>query len=110
MRGSISKRGKRSWRIRFDVDRVGGRRWQREIIVRGTRADAERELARLLHEHHSGVSVDPARLTVADYLRQWIDGRSDLAPASAKRYRDIIERQTIPYIGPINCRGSSRCT
>jgi integrase len=101
MKGSVSKRGKRSWRIRFDVDRVGGRRKVHYSTIRGTRKDAEAELARLVHEANTGTRVEPAKLTVAEYLLSWIDGRSDVAPLTRQKYRDIIERQTIPHIGAI---------
>jgi len=48
-RGSIRRRGKRSWQIRFD-DGVNakGRRNACWATVRGTRQDAQRELTRLL--------------------------------------------------------------
>jgi hypothetical protein len=84
MRGSISKRGKRSWRIRFDVERAGGHRKVHYCTVRGTRKDAEAELARLLHEANTGtrlqklkplhvknwLRVDPSKLTVAEEIRR----------------------------------------
>jgi integrase len=102
VRGSITRRGKRSWRIRFDVERIAGARKTHSSTIRGTRRDAEAELARLLHEANSGVRVDPIKITLAEWLRQWLESRApDLQPTSIERYQDIIERQTIPAIGHI---------
>jgi hypothetical protein len=59
-------------------------------------------LARHLNDAHRGTLVDQDKQTVADYLRGWLDSqRQSLAPCSAERYTDIIERQTIPIIGGI---------
>ena len=41
MRGSITRRGKRSWRLKYDVDRIAGARQIRYVTVKGTRKDAE---------------------------------------------------------------------
>jgi integrase len=102
VRGSITRRGKRSWRIRFDLDRVGGKRKVHYSTFRGTRTQAEEEQARLLHEANTGARVDPIKITVAEWLRQWLGGRApDLAPNSVQRYQDNIERQIIPALGPI---------
>lgn len=102
MRGNITRRGKESWRLKFDAqpDATGKRRFY-TVTVRGTRKDAERELARLLDQAHGGRLVDQSRDTVATYLRAWLEGQHDLAPTTMERYRDIIERQTIPFIGGI---------
>jgi len=100
MRGSVSKRGKSSWRIRFDLERgADGKRKQCESTFRGTRKEAEEELVRLLGDANAGTMAAPSRITVAEYLRQWIAGRTDLTPRSSERYGDIIERQAIPRIG-----------
>jgi integrase len=55
----------------------------------------------LVDQAHSGALVKQSRDTVAAYLRAWLDGQHDLAPTSMERYRDIIERQTVPFIGGI---------
>ena len=58
MRGNITRRGRRSWRLKFDVDTISGARRIRYVTVKGTRRDAETELARLLHKANTGVAVD----------------------------------------------------
>ena len=59
MRGSITRRGKRSWRLKYDIERVGGARQIRYATVQGTRKDAEAELARRVHEVNTGARPTP---------------------------------------------------
>jgi integrase len=103
MRGNITRRGKSSWRIKFDVGAdATGKRCIRYVTVKGKRADAEAELARLLNDAHRGTLVDPSKITVADWLRQWLDAaKPDLAGTTVQNYSDKIERQIIPVIGEI---------
>src|SRR5262245_24004205 len=101
-RGNITRRGKQSWRLKFDIgcDPATGQRQTRLVTVRGTRRDAERELARLLSTVHEGTFVEPSKLTVADYLRQWLDGL-DVAGSTGERYRVLAEQQVIPHLGAV---------
>ena len=102
MRGNITRRGKSSWRIKFDVEPIGGARQIRYVTIKGTRKDAEAELARLLNDAHKGTLVDPSKITVADWLRQWLDGaKADLAGTTVQNYADKIERQIAPVLGKI---------
>ena len=58
MQGHIRKRGKNSWAIVIDKGRSpDGRRLQSWHTVHGTKRDAERERARLLHELNTGAYV-----------------------------------------------------
>ena len=77
MRGNITRRGKASWRIKFDAepDTVTGERRIHYATVKGKRADAEAELARLLNDAHRGTLIDLSRVTVASYLHSWLDGK-----------------------------------
>src|SRR5262245_9099467 len=102
MRGNITRRGKSSWRIKFDVepDAATGKRRIRYVTVKGKRADAEAALARLLTDAHRGVLPDASKITVEAYLRQWLDGK-DLSARSREHYCDIIERQINAVLGKI---------
>ena len=66
MRGNITRRGKSSWRIKFDIGRdlATGERQIRFVTVRGKRQDAEKELTRLLTASDGGTLVDPSKVTV----------------------------------------------
>ncbi len=102
--GTIIRRGKRSWRIKYDLrrDETGARRIA-YATVKGTRADAQKELRRRLTALDRGVYVDPSALTVADYLDSWL---ADVAPASVgpkalERYRGLCKNQIKPHLGSI---------
>lgn len=102
MRGSIQKRGTLTWRISLELDRdpQTGRRRRRYETFHGTKRDAEARLAQLIHEQETGLAVDPSRLTVADWLRQWLDQRAPhLRPTTLERYRASVERWLIPAFG-----------
>ena len=68
MRGSITRRGKRSWRLKYDVDRVAGARQIRYVTVKGTRKEADAELARLVNAVNAGTHVDPSQITIGEWL------------------------------------------
>ena len=89
MKGHIRKRGERSWAIVLELERgPGGKRRQKWHTVRGTKRDAERELARLLHELNIGSYVEPSQMTVAEYLERWLEdyARTNVAGKTFERY------------------------
>jgi integrase len=104
MKGHITRRGKSSWRIKLDIGRSAeGKRIIRYQTVRGTKATAQGELARLVVAHDEGTVVEPSKATVADYMRSWIETAAavELSPKTAERYRQLIERQIIPHLGSL---------
>ena len=99
MRGNITRRGKTSWQLKFDVPSPNGKRQQRYKTVRGTYKDAQRELTRLLSASDEGTLPDPTRVTLAEYLRSWLDTAVGLSPKTLERYRELAEEQVIPHLG-----------
>ena len=104
MRGNITRRGKTSWRLKFDVgvDAAGKRLIEYET-VRGTTKDAQETLARHLAEIADGKIVRRSSETLAEYARLWA---SAIAPArtsgkTLERYNEIIENHIAPYLGTI---------
>ena len=102
MRGNITRRGKTSWRLKFDVgiDETG-ERLIRYVTVRGKRADAEAELVRSLNDANRGTLIDPNKVTLADYLRSWLDCKTDITNVTRERYTEIIQNRIIPTLGEI---------
>ena len=75
MKGNIQRRGKESWRLKFEIGRdpLTGERRTRYKTVRGKRADAERELRAVLFRQDKGVAIDPSNITVAQFIDEWLD-------------------------------------
>lgn len=103
MRGNITRRGKSSWRLKFDLraDPVTGKRQTEFVTVRGTKKEAEAELAKRLHQIDGGNYVANSKKTVAEHVRNWLSSTPDLAPTTRERFTKLIENQIVPRIGSI---------
>jgi integrase len=103
MRGHITKRGKDSYTIVVSLgnDPTTGKRLQQWVTVKGTKRDAERRLAELLHELDTGTFVKPGRTTVADFLNRWLVdyAKPNLSPRGFERYQGIVEGHFVPDFG-----------
>jgi integrase len=99
--GNITRRGAHSWRIKYEGGRdlATGKRKTFYGTVRGTKQQAQVELVRRLAELNSGIMIDPSMVTVAEYLRTWIETGEGLSPKTSERYRQLIEKQIIPHLG-----------
>jgi integrase len=102
-RGSIRRRGKTSWEVKFDDgrDSATGRRQTKYVTVKGKRQDAERELTRLIAARNNGTSIDPDNITVGEWLAQWLADPVGLAPRSILRYQQYLNCQVQPHIGAV---------
>jgi integrase len=100
MRGHIRRRG-RSWELKYDV-RTDGLRRTVYRAFKGTRREAQAELARLLAQVADGGHVEPSKLTVAEHVRarfeQW-QASGAISPKTAEGYAGLIERHIVPYLG-----------
>lgn len=105
MRGSIRKRSNGSWTFILDQGRdpATGKRRQQWVSVKGTKKEAEKRLAELIHQLDTGGFVKPAKLTVADFLRQWLRDyvATNVRPRTAEGYAHIIERHLVPALGAL---------
>src|SRR3546814_109885 len=70
---------------------------------RGKGADAERELRAIRTKRDKGVTIDPSRITIAEYLDDWHTNVApqSVAPKALERYRGIIRNQIKPHLGTI---------
>lgn len=102
MRGHIRKRAKGTWSVVLDRGRdpVTGKRRQLWRTVKGTKKQAEAALAKLINEFEAGHDLDPTRVTVSEYLSQWLaDSDSRLAPSTLQRYERLFRLQVQPCVG-----------
>ena len=101
MRGSIRRRGVNSFELRFDLDRVDGKRRSRSVSFKGTFKEAQKELSRLLTAADTGTLTDPSNTTVGEYLRAWLGSTLTQSPKTLERYRELAEHQIIPHLGDV---------
>src|SRR5437879_1643405 len=110
MRGSLVRRYKGSWSIVLDLrrepDPVTGRerRKQKWITFRDTYRAAEKKLADLLRNVNRGEYVEPTKLTVGEWLDEWLE-KAIKPPMKRHRthyvYKRIIEGNLKPALGTI---------
>jgi integrase len=101
MRGNITRRGKNSWRLKFDIpaDFLTQERKTVFVTVRGTRQQAQQELTRRLFAVDAGTHVVPTSRTLTQWLDEWLEARRGLSPKTAERYRQLIDAQISPHLG-----------
>jgi integrase len=71
------------------------------VTVRGTKKEAEAELARRLHQVDGGNYVANSKETVAEHVRSWLSANADLAGTTSERFGKLIENQIVPHIGSL---------
>jgi integrase len=102
MRGSIIKRGAGYSYVLYLGRDETGRKKQKWVGGFRTRKDAEKALAKVLDQVHTGVFTDPGRMTVGEYLEQWLDGVGpSLRAKSAFSYADTLRGYVIPRVGSL---------
>jgi tRNA A37 threonylcarbamoyladenosine dehydratase len=74
MKGNITKRGKNSFRLKFDagIDANGKRKIQYHSF-RGSKREAQDKLTELMASVGTGCYVEPTKIMVADFVRSRID-------------------------------------
>jgi integrase len=100
MKGSIRKRGKDSWEIHIDLPRENGVRRQITKTVKGEKK-AKEELIRLNYEILTGSSIEPSKLTVANYLDAWLKDHvsKNVSDGTYHRYERIVRCHIKPLLG-----------
>ena len=104
MKGHIRKRGN-NWAVVIELprDSVSGKRKQKWIPVKGTKRDADRKLREVLHTMDNGAYVEPKKISLGEWLRQWLKDYVSIHTTmrTQESYRSIIERHLIPALGTI---------
>jgi len=103
MRGSIIKRGKSSYTIVLNMgnDPITGKRKQQWVSVKGSKKEAEKKLAELLHQLDTGSFIQPGKTTLAEYLMRWLADyvKPNLSPRTTEGYEHIVTHYIIPSLG-----------
>lgn len=106
MTGTVTKRGRASYRLKFDLPAgtKGGRKTVYETIRAAGIKEARLELAKRLAAVGQGSFVEPSRLTVAAHVQARIAhwSASGVVGAKAtKRYEVLLAHQIGPFIGDV---------
>lgn len=105
MRGRIFSRFKGSYSIVVSLgkDPATGKYKQHFESIKGTRKDAEKRLAELLHQLDTGTFMKPGKTTVADFLEAWLKDycKVNLAPHTTQTYEFFVRRHIVPSLGQI---------
>jgi integrase len=107
MRGSIRQKGKNSWQLQvYTGTGPDGKPRRYFETVRGRKGDAQRRLTELLASLDKGVYTPPGKLTVAEHLKNWLDGyvKTNCSQRTLDGYQSIIERHLIPALGHVQLK------
>jgi integrase len=98
--GGIDVRGPNTWRLRYRVD---GKRYAKAF--HGTKAEAQKELRRLLASVDKGEHVAPDRITLRQWTEHWLaigaPGRRQkkVGRRTLERYSELLRCHVLPSIG-----------
>jgi integrase len=103
MRGSITRRGRHSWRVKFDIGTTAGKRATRYITVRGTKAQAQAEAAKIIASTATGQFVDPSKETVTQFVDRWLRDWADqnIGNKTFVRYEQLLRKHVCARVGSI---------
>jgi integrase len=106
--GSIVKRGKESWRLKFDIspDPISGERRTRYSTFKGSKRDAQTRLAKFISEADDGVDAAPASLSVGEYIEHWLSNavKPSVRANTYEGYGVIASKHLVPALGKIKLR------
>jgi integrase len=97
-RGQIERRGDSKFLVRVYLGRVDGKRKYSSRVTEGTYRMAEQELTKMLREIDTQSFVEPAKMTVKEYLTQWLEGRVDVKPRTLRGYREQVQYNILPHL------------
>jgi integrase len=103
MTGHVRRRGERSWELKFDAGRdpATGNRRIRYVSFKGTKRDADLELARLVAQNAAGEGIDPSKETVAKFVERWNRDWASIntGAKTSERYRQLLDAYVVPHLG-----------
>jgi integrase len=102
MAGQIIKRSEQTWLIRVFTGRDGtGKRCYFNKTIHGTKKEADKYLRAKLREQDLGVFVEPAAISLDEYLDKWLHSaaRPRLRERTFGDYKQLLKRYVSPSLG-----------
>jgi len=106
MRGHIRKKSE-SWQIQVYMGTGPDGKYRRHFeTIHGRKSDAQKRLNELLVSLEKGIYTPPGRLTVAEHLRNWLEGyvKTNCSQRTLDGYQSIIETHLIPALGQVQLK------
>jgi integrase len=103
MRGSIIERSAGHYAIVVDLrDPITNKRRRKWYSFKGTKRAAQIECARLIAQRQGGGYVEPAKLSLRQYLEKWLASRrAAVSPRTFERYEQLILNNIAPLLGGV---------
>jgi integrase len=103
MKGHIRERSPGHWAIILDVrDPVTGKRRRKWHSFAGTKRQAQIECARLISAVSGGAYIEPARLTLGQFLERWLEHvKPQVSLRTHERYGEIVRKNINPVLGAV---------
>jgi integrase len=98
--GGIDERGENVFRLRY---RVNGKRFAKTF--HGTLSEARKELRALVRSGDTGEHVDPTKMTVGQWIDQWIEAgapgrkKKKVGQRTLERYEELLKVHVKPKLG-----------
>src|SRR5690349_9641585 len=103
MRGNLTRRGKSSWRLKFEAGRdpVTHARITKYVTLKGTKTQAQTEAAKIIAAAVTGEFVDPSQETVANFIERWLRdwASQNLGGKACERYAELLRKYVVPHVG-----------
>jgi integrase len=104
MKGNLTRRGRQSWRLKFDAGSdPAGRRITKFVTLRGTRRQAQEEATKILASIATGTHVDASRETVTQFAEQWLRDWADdnVSNKTWTRYAQLLRKHLCARLGAV---------
>jgi integrase len=102
MKSHLARRGQRSWRLKYDLGTDGaGKRQTRYVTLRGARAEAQAQAAKILATVAEGTHTDPSRETVAEFVERWLKdwANDNTSHATWTSYSQLLRKHLVTRFG-----------
>ena len=103
MKGHIRERSPGHWAIILDLrDPDTAKRRRKWHSFAGTKRQAQVECSRLISELSGGLYIEPAKITLGQFLERWLEHIQPLiSPRTHERYGEIVRKNINPLLGAV---------
>lgn len=95
------RKRRKSWHKEVWLGRDSDGKPIRVSVTRPTKREMEEEVARLKAEYAQGTFIRPSRITVGEYLKDWLNDYEFKAETTRESYTMIVNQYLIPYLGNV---------